>query len=146
MSGAQDKTASQAITLILGDGGGDPAEQEGADHHAERHAAISSPTVTCCRAETARTARPGPRGRWKTGQPAEKQQGQQHAAAEDDPDHREGRAVPSCPGAGRRLSPQIRTIRPDMPNVAASMPSVRCVPRMATTAAPATKPRIWLAW
>ena len=56
-----------------------------------------------------------------------------------------GLAVPSCPGADRRLSPQIRTIRPDMPNVAASMPSVRCVPRMATTAAPATKPRIWLA-
>jgi hypothetical protein len=65
MSGAQDKTASQPIILILGDGGGDPAEHEGADHHAEWHAAISSPTVTCCRAETARTARPGPRGRWE---------------------------------------------------------------------------------
>jgi len=98
MSGAQGKTASQPIILFLGDGGGDPAEQEGADHHAERHAAIGSPTVTC-RGETTRTARPGPRGRWETGQPAEKQQGQQHAAAEDDPDYGEGRAVPSCSGA-----------------------------------------------
>ena len=99
MSGAQGKTASQVIILFLGDGGGDPAEQEGADHHAERHAAIGSPTVTCCRGETARTAGPGPGERWETGQPAEKQQGQQHAAAEDDPDHGEGRAVPSCSGA-----------------------------------------------
>ena len=33
-----------------------------------------------------------------------------------------------------------------MPNVAASMPSVLSGSRMATTAAPATKPRIWLAW
>jgi hypothetical protein len=59
MSGAQGKTASQPIILILGDGGGDAAEQEGADHRAERRAAIGSRTVTCCRAETARTARPG---------------------------------------------------------------------------------------
>ncbi len=37
-------------------------------------------------------------------------------------------------------------MRADIPNVAASMPSVPCELRMATTAAPATKPRIWLAW
>ena len=38
-----------------------------------------------------------------------------------DTNHREGRAVPSRPRVGRALTPN-RTIRADMPNVAASMP------------------------
>ena len=52
-----------------------------------------------------------------------------------DTDHREGRAVPSRPRVGRALTPN-RTIRADMPNVAASMPRVLSESRMATTAAP----------
>ncbi len=130
---------------------GDPAEQEGADHHAERHGrhqqshgqraavqrtrvrrgqALGDDAKACQQPNSSRvSSMPLPK---TTRIPAA------------DTDHREGRAVPSRPRVGRALTPN-RTMRADMPNVAASMPRVLRGSRMATTAAPATKPRIWLA-
>ena len=57
---------------------------------------------------------------------------------------KEGRSA-SRLGIGRGLDPAA-TIRADIPNVTASKPSVRYGSTTATTAAPVTNPRIWLAW
>src|SRR5580704_19421216 len=62
-----------------------------------------------------------------------------------DTDHREGRAVPSRRGDGRAFT-QKRTIKAEMPNDTASMPRVLLGWSTPTIAAPATNPRIWLAW
>ena len=110
------------------------------------------PRSPCCRAANARTARPGPPGRCKSRPASRKAAGSAAGGCRRrsgcrPPRRTTGKAGPfrRAPALAGPLTP-IRTMRADMPNVAASMPSVRCGSRTATTAAPATKPRIWLAW
>ena len=144
--------ASQAIIRILVEGGADPAEQEGADHHAERHGGDEQPHRHRAVVQCARIRRREPlRDDVEAGQPAEQQQMSSSRlrpktirSPSADTARRVGGRAASRLGNGRARTPAATT-RAEIPNETASKPSVRYGSTTATTAAPATNPRIWFA-
>jgi hypothetical protein len=79
--------ASHPIIRILVDGVTILASTKAADHHAERHGGHQQPHRHRAAVQGMRVRRREPlRDDVEAGQPAEQQQGQQPAVAEDDPD------------------------------------------------------------